>query len=145
VQRFLQQPGVKGNRADMKGSYKLRQLGDVTEIIRSAPSIRAAAKRLGVNPSSVCRWIAEGKVAGPVSQRPVRPVPSLRGRSPDAWRRWVRRRYELDGTDQVLLGLAVKAYKIADDPKSPSAIALAAMGRFAQLTKQLNLEVAIDG
>jgi hypothetical protein len=48
-----------------KGSHKLRALGNVEAVIADSPSLSEAARRLGVNRSTVHRWIAAGKVPRP--------------------------------------------------------------------------------
>jgi hypothetical protein len=47
-----------------KKSYKLRQLGDVDAVIAAAPTVVEAARRLGVDTSTIRRWRAAGKISG---------------------------------------------------------------------------------
>jgi hypothetical protein len=48
-----------------KPTHKLRALGNVADIISASPSVSAAARTLGVNRSTIHRWIAAGKVPAP--------------------------------------------------------------------------------
>ncbi len=83
----------------MKASHKLRAMGDVSSIIASAPSMSAAAKQLGVNRSTLHRWIKAKKVAPPAkSVRRQRPQASLPIGSPKGWARSIRTAYELRRT-----------------------------------------------
>jgi excisionase family DNA binding protein len=87
-----------------KASHKLRALGDVAKVIAAAPSVSAAAKQLGVNRSTIHRWIEAGVAGRPSTRRRRRPghkAPT----SPDAWVRWVRRTYDLSPTEITLLAL----------------------------------------
>lgn len=125
-----------------KQTHKLKGLGDVATIIAAAPSLTAAARQLGVDRSTIHRWIESGKAKRPGRAPRKRRLtkPPRAGQSPAAWARWVRRSYEIDGTDQVLLDLAVQALKLARDVKEPPAVCLAAMARYQMLIKQLNLD-----
>jgi hypothetical protein len=49
----------------MKQTHKLKALGDVSAVLATAPSLTAAARSLGVNRSSLHRWITAGKVRQP--------------------------------------------------------------------------------
>jgi hypothetical protein len=125
----------------MKRTHKLRGLANVAGIIAAAPSIQAAARQLGVDRSTVHRWIASGKAPRPS----VRLRPSLSGgagprQSPEAWARVVRRAYALSATESALLDLAVRALAMARDDSAKAETRLAAMGRYQQLVRQLNLE-----
>ena len=53
----------------MKATHKLRALGNVGGTIAAAPSIAEAAKALGVDRSSVHRWVTAGKVPRPGGSR----------------------------------------------------------------------------
>jgi hypothetical protein len=134
-------PGVM----HLKGSYKLRALGNVSEIIAAAPSNAAAASQLGVTRSTVYRWVRSGKVQAP-ARRQRRPAAAPgRHQSPEAWGRSVRRAYELTSTEVTLLDLAVRALTLARDEKVRAEVQLVAMGRFWQLVKALNLETPAVG
>ena len=63
-------------------------------------------------------------------------------RSPDSWARWVRRRYELDPSEDALLSLAVDALQLSRDDSQHARIRLSAAGRFQSLLRQLGLEAA---
>ena len=142
----------------MKATWKLSHthLGDVAEAIASTSSLRQAAKRLGVNVSTVSRLVAAGKVPGR-SKATRRPAPgpgptlsaSLPARdlppsdpsphTPAAWAASVRAAYVLSATEDQLVSLADEALAIAQQLDARPSDRLAAMGRFAGLTKQLCL------
>jgi transposase-like protein len=127
----------------MKASHKLRSLGDVSQVIASASSVEAAAKRLGVNRSTVHRWCTAGKAPWPAGRQvPVVPAVTV---SPDGWAQWVRETYELSPTEDQLVTLAGDALALARDVAVSVAMRVAAMGRFQALVKQLDLEAAVDG
>ena len=65
------------------GIHKLRALGNVAGTIAAAPSIAAAAKALGVDRSSVHRWVTAGKVPRPGGSRRPATAPGP-DQSPDA-------------------------------------------------------------
>jgi hypothetical protein len=48
-----------------KPTHKLRALGNVADVIAASPSVSAAARTLGVNRSTIHRWITAGKVPTP--------------------------------------------------------------------------------
>lgn len=68
----------------MKGTHKLKALSNVADVLASAPSISAAAKTLGVNRSTIHRWLQGGKVG--VSKPAIEAKPGERG-TPE-WRAW---------------------------------------------------------
>src|SRR5262245_59657280 len=132
----------------MKQTHKRRALGDIQAVIGRTPSIAAAAAELGVNESTVRRWLAKGDVANPRRRvRRLRPgVGAARpGESPEAWGRRLRRAYEFSATELQLVGLAVRALTIANDNTAPRHHQLAAMGRYQRLVEQLDLEEPSDG
>jgi hypothetical protein len=137
----------------MKASHKLRALtANAATVIAASSSVSAAAKQLGVDRSTVHRWIAAGKVPRPGSKRPPQrastpaadgepsaPAPSL-GTPADEWATWARQTYLLDATEEVLVGLAVEALRLAHDPGAKPADRLAATARFQALVRQLDFE-----
>lgn len=109
---------------------------------------REIAERLGLNKSTVTRWIAAGKlpkrpesapreVAVPLPIEPAPPV--LPNEPPERWAVLVRRTYALNATDDQLVTLAAAALTLARDPLTPSKVQLAAMARFQAIVKQLAL------
>jgi hypothetical protein len=116
----------------------------------SAPSLGAAARALGVNRSTVFRWVRDGKVQAPGGKRRRDPpaadvVAAVAGpQSPAAWAASTREAFALTGTEAALLDLAVDALTLARDPAMAPAIRLSAAGRFQQLVRQLNFEEVPD-
>jgi hypothetical protein len=127
----------------------------------SAVSMVAAAQRLGADRRSLSRWVREGKIPPLACRRRPRlavapPAPDLGGAgleppkpqvplTPEQWAQDIRRRYDLDVTEQQLVTLAAAALALALDPSTTPATALAAAGRYQQLVRQLNLEDAHHG
>jgi hypothetical protein len=130
----------------VKRTHKLGALGDVAGIIAAAPSISEASRQLGVDRSTIHRWIQAGKAPRPSARR-RRGLSAGAGpqQSPEAWARVVRRAYALSATEGGLLDLAVRALAMARDDSTKPETRLAAMGRYQQLVRQLNLESEDDG
>ena len=81
----------------------------------------------------------------PAKTTPKKPAASAKASapwSPDSWAQWVRRRYELDASEDVLLELAVDALRLARDDGQDARVRLTAAGRFQSLLRQLGLEAA---
>ena len=130
-----------------KGSHRFKALGNVAVTVESAATVQAAADALGVNRSSVTRWISSGLVPRPGGQRASKrkgPVVAGPRQSPAAWARGVRRAYTLTGTEQQLVDLAVSALSLARDETARPADRLAAMSRFQSLTRQLAFQEVVD-
>ncbi len=124
-----------------KRTHKLKAMADVEAIVASAPSITAAAAQLGVNPSTLFRAMAAGKVARPSAARSRTAVAAPRsGQSPAAWAKAIRRAYALSSTELQLLVLCVEALTLARDTAAKPEVRLSAMGRYQQLVRQMNLE-----
>lgn len=126
----------------MKRTHKFKALGNVAAVIASAGSISAAAKQLGVERSTIYRWMKSGavRVASRETSQPTAadiPVPST-APAAETWEAWVRRTFALDATEEELLGLAVKALRLAHTEEKVSD-QIAAMARYQQLVRQLNL------
>ena len=121
-----------------KRTWRLRSMtGRAAEVMRSAPSLAAAAKALGVNKATVFRWVKAGKIPGPGGRRRAPTVPP----SPEGWAPTIRAAYLLDATETALVELADAALTMARDAAMKPADRLAAMARFAQLVRQIDLEV----
>jgi hypothetical protein len=101
------------------------------------------AKRLGVNKSTVTRWIASGKLGKKASRRAaqtkVLTLATTGGKSPAAWVSAVRKDYQLDATDGQLVDLAKAALTMAQDRKLKPRERLSAMAEFRANVKQLAL------
>jgi transposase-like protein len=119
--------------------FKFRRLGNIHERVAAAGSIAAAARELGVDRSTVFRWIKSGAVHPPGRRRPPITTPTP-DQPPADWVTAVRERYELSETEQVMADLAAGALSIARDEAQPAVVRLQAMARFAALVKQLDFE-----
>jgi transposase-like protein len=129
----------------LKRTHKFQSLSGVAGVIARSASLTAAARQLGVNRSTLHRWIAAGKVAGPES-RPSRGRSTTGSqRSPESWAQWVRETFDLNGTEDALVKLAEQALALAQDQGAKPEVRLSAMGRFQQLTRQLDFEEETDG
>lgn len=125
----------------MKRTYKFQALGDVAKVVAAAPNLTVAAKQLGVNRSTLHRWLQSGKVqrASPKAGVTAGANP---GETPEGWATAVRAVVTLDPTQGVLLDLAAAALSLARSAAETPTIRLAAMGRYQQLVRQLNLSAA---
>lgn len=124
----------------MKRSHKRGALGDVQSVVDAAPTLDEAARRLGINRSTLTRWLQTGKVQRP-GGKPLQP-PASSIPVPDTPNRWaesVRAAYTLSETEQQLVMLADRALRMAHDPATGGFTRLSSMARFQALVKQLNL------
>lgn len=145
----------------MKQTHKLRTLGDAAAVVSSAASDTDAARRLGVNRSTIHRWRKAGKIPSAPSGKAPRP-PAARPEapctapgasvepqpipdSPSTWAAWVRATYAITPTEARLLDLAVAALTIAGDETQTPAVRLAAAARFQSLARHLDLEEVAGG
>jgi transposase-like protein len=137
----------------MKKTHRFQSLGDVAAVISAAPNIAAAARQLGVDRSSVSRWIKAGKIQRPVGVRLAAPptnspITARAGNAPQrertskggSWARWVRRTYDLSATDETLVDLADRALAMARNAAVAPEVQLRATARYQALVRQLNLE-----
>ena len=133
-----------------KHSWKFQQL-DVAAVLATSPTVSAAARKLGVNRSSIQRWRRAGKLpAVTPSGRPPRPAATPRTLdqhppSAEGWAASIRAAYDLTATELELLALAERARTLALDATARPDIQLAAAGRFQTLIRQLNLESPDNG
>ena len=135
------------------------------ERVANAKSLAEAARTIGVNRSTVFRWIQQGKVPAPGTRVRVKREVTTRGHLPDNkgpfvptsdvetslhlpdpkhWAAAVRAKYDLSATENTLVDLGVAALAIAEDKEQRPEVRLAAMGRYAALVKQLNLESEME-
>ena len=96
----------------------------------AASCIAEAAEKLGVERSTVWRWIKSGKVPAPRGLIGTKPE----GVSAEDWEAKTKQ------TELALLTLAMEAYRMARDQAVPHPVRLTAMGRYQSLVKQLHLE-----
>ena len=111
---------------------------------------RDIAARLGVNRSSVTRWIQQGKLGRERQSTPAaKPPKELPKQSPTEWGASVRKDYDLNATDRQLVELAEQALRVAHNLEEPASVRMTATGRFQALVKQLVLtmrsELAAEG
>lgn len=129
-----------------KRTHKLRGLGNVAAVVQASPSRAAAARTLGVDRSTLHRWITAGKVPAPgVAPRRPRDGSGARGRAgvrtPEAWARSVRARYALSPEEAQLLEAATIARTMLADPARDDRIRLAAAAEFRRLLAALQLPI----
>ena len=131
---------MQGVADHMKQTHKLKALADVQTVVNVAPSLDAAAKQLGINRSTLTRWMQQGKITRPASL-PARPdVSVVVPPTAEGWKESVLAGHVLSATEQTLVDVADGALRLAKHPETPAFTRLAAMGRFAALVRQLNLE-----
>lgn len=126
----------------MKASWKMHDMAAVSAAIAGTSSLRQAAKRLGVHVSTISRLVKAGRVPnrhGLTARSTVAPPAKHGPQTPTAWAADVRATYELSATEDQIVGLAAEALVIAQQLDARPSDRLAAMGRFAALTKQLQL------
>jgi hypothetical protein len=132
----------------MKRTHKLRAMRNVSATIAASPSVSAAAKALGVDRSTVTRWIATGKVSRPGGrQRAAQGAsePVALPVSADAWAADIRERYALTSTENTLVELGAAALTLALDPKQKPSDRAAASREFRSCVHHLNLEAEPNG
>jgi hypothetical protein len=133
----------------MKATWKMRSMAaDVARAMSTAPNISAAARQVGVNRSTLYRLIKAGKIP-PLTgrRRPVvqsRPPASPDGDPSETWRQKVDKAYVFNATELELASMAERARTMAHNDALKPETQLAAMGRYQQLIRQLNLEDESD-
>lgn len=97
----------------------------------------AIAARLGVNKSTVSRWIKSGRISEAPEGRESVAVEV--GKSPAEWASAVRADYSLDLTDDRLVTLAEAALTTALDTNEKATVRMLATGKFQSVIRQLAL------
>jgi len=100
----------------------------------------AIAGELGLDRSTVQRWMAAGKIEDTRTSRPGDPASPLAAAAELPALEWapaIRAAYTLDQTDTKLVDLADLALSVAQNAKELPSIRLAAAGRFQSLVKHL--------
>jgi transposase-like protein len=118
--------------------YKFQRISAVAEHLQAAGSISEAARRIGVDRSTMHRWIQQGKVPRPARRRSAMKTP--KAEAPADWGAAVRGRYALSESEHELVNLGAVALGMANDVALKPEIRLAAAARFAALIRQLDLE-----
>jgi len=114
-------------------------MGRAADVMRTAPSLSAAAAVLQVDRQTVHRWVKAGKIPPPGGGR--QPLPRvLEVPASAAWGDRIRALYALSVTDLELVPLAETALALARDESLKASERLAAMARFQSLVRQLHLE-----
>lgn len=126
-----------------KPTHKRRAIGDAAAVLAGCRSVTEAAKRLGVDRSTVHRWLKAG-VIPTFTRRPQRArragsTARTSARTPEAWARRIRERYELNETEWQLVDLGRRMLALMRDsslrPEQQAAVA----GRFQSIARQLDL------
>lgn len=99
------------------------------------------ASRIGVNKSTVSRWMSTGKLSRTEASDTKVPPPVMVtvAKSPDEWAAAIRETYDLDATDEQLVALAQSALSLSLDSAVPAGTRMTAAGRFQALVRQLAL------
>jgi hypothetical protein len=101
------------------------------------------ARALGLDKSTVTRWISAGKLTRHEAQAPAaRAVAegAWRDKTAAEWAAIVREDYDLSETDDQMVTLAESALLLSRDPLALPGTRLAAMREFRAQVKQLGLE-----
>lgn len=101
-------------------------------------------RRLGVNKSTVTRWMAQGKIARTRSTKragssPTPPEGTRPTKSPEDWAKSVREDYALDATDEQLVTLGEEALRLSLNLTVAPHVRMTAAGRFQAIVRQLAL------
>jgi len=132
-----------------KGTWKRRGIGNdrIREALRTSRTLSEAAKALGVNRSTLHRWIAaEPSLDAPRLAKVEaiqQAVSAAQQMSPSDWTEWIEKHYELSPTEFVFMDLARQCLEVANDSESP--LRFQAMTRFESLVKALQLEEPANG
>lgn len=122
----------------MRRTRKRKALGDVAAVVAASLSLSDAARKLGVNVSTVSRWVAAGHAPKPgavVAQDRERAAAAALPASD--WAAQFRASRILDETQGELVGLAADHLALAKDGTAPAMTRLAASRRFSDLIRQL--------
>lgn len=126
----------------MKRSHKLRAMGDVQSVVSRSRTLAEAAKTLGVDRSTLTRWLQAGKVqradqhGTPLPTVPAKDIPIPE--QPGTWADTVRATFRLTDTELKLVELAHRMLLLAEGDGG-ALTRITATGRFQQIVKQLNL------
>jgi hypothetical protein len=125
----------------VKRTWKFRVLpAEAAAVMGSSRSFAEAGRRLGLHKSSVSRLVKAGKLPPCGRRRSAATTAAPAGLTAQAWRARIRRTYELDVNESVLVDAAAEARAISQDATVRHETRLAAIGRFAALLRQLNFE-----
>jgi len=100
------------------------------------------ASKLGVDRSSIFRWMKSGKLKRNEPPNIDPTIPKQREqkeRNAADWSKSVREAYDLDSTDEQLVAIGESALALALNQSASAATRLQAAGRFQAIVKQLRL------
>jgi transposase-like protein len=122
-----------------KGSWKLRGLAaEAAEAVRTSSSLRMAARKIGVSPSTLTRAVKAGRLPAP--GRPRRD-PAVTPPAPPAdassFSEWAAQTFDLTPAEAELVDLAQEALTLARDLSLAPPVRLAAMTQFRACLKDL--------
>ena len=125
-------------RRTRKWAYVQQEASRLAELGLAPPEIAA---RLELNPSTVQRWMQQGKLVDTRGKGKAQVVvpPASGEEAHGAWAVAVRAAYALDATDEELVNLAQAALTLAQDRHYDAPVRLSAMRTFQGLVKQLAL------
>jgi hypothetical protein len=126
-------------RRTRKWSFVAQEAKRLAELGISPKEI---ADHIGVNKSTVTRWIASGKLPAPARKTTAAAdlaVSARAPKSPAEWAKAVRAEYDLDETDDQLVALAEEALQVSLNSHVSPSVRLSAAGRFQALVRQLSL------
>jgi hypothetical protein len=97
---------------------------------------------LKISRDTLHAWIRSGKVPAPAQRRTTRSTSVLQPprTTPDAWAQSIRQLYDLTPTEDALVDMAAQAMRLAQNSKARDEVRLAAVSRFQNLVRQLDLE-----
>jgi hypothetical protein len=133
-----------------KRTWKLRTRPDAAAVIAESGSLREAARRLGMNVSTLSRAVKAGRLpaptrgSGPIRRpaalAPVAPVaPPDEAAPPRTFQEWALATFELTEAERALVAMAQAARDLAHDPAQPATTQLSAMAQFRACLKDLRL------
>jgi len=126
------------NSQHTKQTWRLRGLPDAAEAVRRAPSLRAAARQLGVAPSTLSRAVKDGRLPAPGRARArqdTAETPTIYA----TFAAWARGTYQLTRAEDELIDLAQQALDLSRDPAASATVRLQAAGRYQSILKDLQL------
>lgn len=120
-----------------KWSFVAQEAGRLAALGLSQVEI---ARQLGLNKSTVSRWMKAGKLPASRVAEVAHPQVAVRpGQTPAEWAAAVRAAYDLDATDEQLVTVAESALGLSLDSAVSPQVRMTAAGRFQALVKQLAL------
>ncbi len=123
----------------MQKTRKFTHLGSEAKRLAAAGVSRMEiARQLGVNYSTVHRWMASGRLgdrrgSGPVMVPDVRTAPA----TATDWASQIRAGFVIDCTDEEIIRLGELALSVAHNPTEPTTTRLSASARFLSLSQRL--------